>query len=169
MLTPAVGALVGLYDRLRRIGIRHERIGAALRSSRARSLASAVLCASLYALWAALANASHGAARAVRAGVTQAAITFTLTLVVTLLIEALYRLPKHPAASVAASTLGAVIAAATLSLSAHTLMGTPRILRTTAPLLAIGGVCSLCYALNLDRLRKNGSSPPKRGDKAMEE
>jgi hypothetical protein len=115
-------------------------------------MTSAVLGAVLYGSWAVTANGSHGCARALRAGLTQAMLTFTLTLVVTALMEVLHRLPRRPASRVAAAASGAFALATTCSLSVHTLLGTPEILRTAGPLLAIGVVFNVLYALNLERV-----------------
>lgn len=115
----------------------------------------------LYACWAFYANASHGAYLAGRAALAQSLITFTLTLSMTLVLERIHPLASTPSRRVAAATVGGVGAACALSLTLHTLSGTPELLRTMLPPMSIGATYCLLSAIRLERRAQRGLTPAR--------
>ncbi len=129
---------------------------ARLREGRRRSVASACLAFVVYAPWAFFANLGHGSARALRAGCTQGVLSFVLTLTLTQLMEALFRIPRTPWRGFGLALAGAVCVSSLLNVSAHAIAGTPEILRTVAPVLVIGTAFFVSYGLNLVRVSRRG-------------
>jgi hypothetical protein len=123
---------------------------------RARSLASAIAAALLYGAWAFVVNTGHGVPRALRAGLTQALLSFVQTLLMTLLMETLFRLPRRPWVGGVLAASGALVVASTVSVTVHVVAGTPELLQTVAPVLSLGALFFVLYSLNLLRLARGG-------------
>jgi len=130
-----------------------------LRGGRRRGVASACLAFAAYGPWAFFVNLGHGAARALRAGCTQGALSFVLTLTLTQLMERLFLVPRSPWRGFALALGGAVCVSAFLNVTAHALAGTPEIARTVAPVLAIGTAFFVSYGLNLVRVSREARTP----------
>lgn len=111
----------------------------------ARLVLMAVL---LYGGWAAFANHAHGAAAALRAGLTQGVSSGITTLLIGAIIEALHAaLPPRRRALVA--TLVAASHTALLHVALHLAAGTPEILRTVLPSVVLGYAFAGAYAGSL--------------------
>ncbi|MBI5514019.1 MAG: hypothetical protein HY909_09650 [Deltaproteobacteria bacterium] len=121
-------------------------------SANTRRVVSALGAAALYGTWAFHANHGHGLGRAGRAALTQVCTSFLLTVLVVSVVEALFRVPERAWARVALSTAGAVLVTMAVTVTAHTLAGTPELLRTVALSFTLGTALNLGYALNLLRL-----------------
>lgn len=114
-----------------------------------RPLLLGVAAALLYGAWALYANGGAGSGAAVRAALTQAGFSFVATFVLAVVLERLFRAGATPSrgfwlASVGTSTLGAGAVAVT-----HAISGTPRILVTIAPSVAVGTLVYTAYAWGL--------------------
>ncbi|GJO14135.1 hypothetical protein NJB1907f44_38900 [Mycobacterium marinum] len=102
-----------------------------------------------YGTWAALAHYDQDPGVALLAGLTQAALSFTTTLTMVVVLERLFHWPSDPhrgflLAAFAVSTLSA----AWLT-TGHLLMGTPRVLAAIAPSVLIGTALYFLYARTL--------------------
>lgn len=119
--------------------------------------------------WAGLANRAHGLEEVLAAAATQGFASFTVTFLMTLLMEgAARRLGQEPARA-ALVRVGGVAAAGIgfhllYTLGLHLLNGTPELLLTLAPNVAVSVSYSLAYAANLERERRSalpsGAAPP---------
>lgn len=124
----------------------------------ARSLAVATGALILYGSWALLANFDHGWSKAVRAAATQAFASFTITLSMTGLMEALHRTTTAPWSQFTRAASGSIALATSYTLALHWWMGTPQILRTGAPSIIIGSIYSIVYSANLVRESRRSST-----------
>jgi hypothetical protein len=118
----------------------------------------------VYAPWAFIANLGHGTSRALRAGCTQGILSFVCTLTLTQLMEALFRVPRSPWRGFGLALAGAVSASSLLNVTAHAIAGTPEIVRTVAPVLAIGSAFFVSYGLNLVRVARVDSAAAAKGE-----
>lgn len=116
-----------------------------------RSLSMSTGAMLLYGCWAYVANFSHGGAAAWRAALTQGFVSFSITLVLTTLMEGLHRLSSRPLLRFILPAAGAIILGASYSIGMHLYMGTPELFRTVLPVLLIGGTFSVVYSANLLR------------------
>lgn len=119
------------------------------RGSFIRPLISAVGAVLVQGSWALYANWVAGADAATRAGITQAIFSFSATFVMSVILERLFRVGRTPShgfwiAAVGTSTINAVLVSAT-----HWIAGTPRVLATITPSVAIGTVFYTMYAWGL--------------------
>lgn len=119
-----------------------------------RAVASAVAALGLYGGWAFVANLEHGVGRAARAAGAQATSSLLLTLLVSGLMERLFRIPRRPWARVALAVSGSVSTSIALTLGVHLLAGTAELARTVVPVVLGGGAFALAYSLNLLRLTR---------------
>ncbi len=117
--------------------------------SNVRSLITAIASALGYGLWATLCNWPHGRWRALRAGLTQACLSFTATLSMVLLLEWLFRRGRTPLQGFLAASLGTTLIGAAVMCGVHALTGTPNILATIAPSLSIGTIFFVSYSWGL--------------------
>lgn len=126
-----------------------------------RSLARALMMASAagtaYGAWATIANASHGAAAAARAGMAQCAVSFASTFLMVVILERLFVLGRTPDRGFWMAAIGTTAASASLMATTHAFAGTPRILLTIAPLVAVAGSVYTTYALGLRRAALRGA------------
>lgn len=117
-----------------------------LRRPLVRSTALAVGAMVLYGCWAIFANRTYGMAVAVRAGATQAAASFTITLSMNGLMEALRRTARTALGRFFRAVAGGIGLSFVLTLGLHLAMGTPELLETVLPSLTIGSVYSILYS-----------------------
>jgi hypothetical protein len=113
--------------------------------SLSRSLVLAVLGGLSYGAWAAYANAEHGVDAAVRAGVTQGALSFATTFGITVVGDSALRWFRRGAAQLAAVivTTPAMMGAALTTI--HTWSGTPDVVETILPSVIGGTVFATMY------------------------
>lgn len=116
-----------------------------------RAVALATASGTAYGAWAVFANRAHGAAIALRAGAAQCALSFVSTFVMVVLLERLFALGRTPTRGFWLASAGTTAASATLMATTHALAGTPRILVTIAPLVAIAATVYTTYAWGLRR------------------
>jgi hypothetical protein len=99
-----------------------------------------------YGAWAAFAHHRLGTGVALRAGLTQAALSMTTTLVLVLLLERLFRLPSNPVRGFWLAFLGATALATAWFVAGHVVAGTPHIAAAIAPSMIVGTVFNFVYA-----------------------
>ncbi|WP_045859462.1 hypothetical protein [Teredinibacter purpureus] len=119
-----------------------------------RALTSALVIGSFWSAWAAYINADHGSAAQLNAAFAQGSVSFVITFFMTILLETLFSLCRHPYARVIIpifGTMGIVIIVTTF---AHVIMGTPEIINTMAAPCIAGTVYCSVYVFKLTRQRK---------------
>lgn len=121
------------------------------KKSLVRALMMASAAGTAYGAWAVVANASHGAAAAVRAGLAQCAVSFASTFLMVVILERLFALGRTPDRGFWLAAIGTTAASASLMATTHAVAGTPRIVVTIAPLVAVAGFVYTTYALGLRR------------------
>ncbi len=112
----------------------------------ARPLLVALVGGVGYGSWAALVHANHGLGVALRAGLTQAALTFSATLVLSLVLERLFRWPSNPIRGFWLAFLATANLSAAWLTVGHLLMGTPHVLAAIGPSVIIGTAVYFAYA-----------------------
>ena len=128
------------------------------RRSLGRSISSACVASTIYGGWGFFANHSHGTAIAVRVMLAQAAASFAMTFVTTMLIEAiLARLGRRRFAAAQTIVYTFVLCQA-LVLLVHLAVGTPEILRTMAPNLIVGISFTTAYTLGVHRVTSRAAA-----------
>lgn len=116
-----------------------------------RSVVIALGAALLYGGWALWANRGHGWSAASSAAGTQALASFTITLAMTSVMEALCRTTTSRAGQFVRAAGGSIALSVAYTVALHVWMGTPELLETVTPSIAIGSVYSVAYAANLVR------------------
>ncbi len=116
-----------------------------------RSLGLASGAMALYGSWAYLANRSHGSQAAWRAACTQGFVSFTITFLMTALMEGLHRLGSRRLSRFLLPAGGALLFGLFYSIGMHLVMGTPEVAKTVTPILLIAGTYTLLYSANLAR------------------
>ncbi len=130
------------------------------RLERARPVLVALIAGIAYGSWAAFVHRDHGLGLALKAGLTQTALSLTATLVLALLLERLFRWPSNPVRGFWLAYLVTVNLSATWLSVGHLLMGTPHVLAAIAPSVIVGTALYFVYArMLLVRARKT----PDRG------
>lgn len=117
--------------------------------SRRRALATSLLGLSFWGTWAFIANGEHPQERWI-AAMTQGTMSFALSGAVALLAERIWAETRGPWRR-AATVVVPVLLASGLSVSAHLLVGTPRIVATALPPFLVGLVYSRAYVAVLER------------------
>ncbi len=130
------------------------------RRSLGRSLISACYAATIYGGWGFYANYAHGTAIALRVMLAQAAVSFAMTFVTTMLIEALLARLGHRWYGVAQTIVYTFLLCQLAVLLVHLGVGTPEIVRTMAPNLLIGATFTTVYTLGLSRMTRPQATPP---------
>ena len=102
-----------------------------------------------YSAWAMFANSEHATSVWLKAGVTQAVTSFTVTMIITLFARWLYHRFGGDYKGVIGSYLVSFVAVTAMSYSAHWLSGTPDIWQTIAPSMVIGSCYKVTYLLAL--------------------
>ena len=116
-----------------------------------RSLGLALGAMALYGSWAYFANRSHGSSAAWRAAGTQGFVSFTITFLMTALMEGLHRLGSRRRGRFLLPAGGALLFGLTYSVGMHLVMGTPEVAKTVTPILLIAGTYTVLYSANLAR------------------
>jgi hypothetical protein len=129
----------------------HDTLSPAWATPRGRSLGAAAAGVLLNGTWAFAANIDLGVRASLRAGAAQACSSFVLTLTLSLLMEALFRVPASATAGAALAAVGAFCGSAALTVATHALAGTPQLARTVVPVLTVAAVFTSAYSLNLWR------------------
>jgi hypothetical protein len=111
------------------------------RTSRRFNLISAAMAFALWGLWAFWANSDaagqEGSASPLSSGLTQGAGSFVITLLMVRAVTWLYHhLPAHSIRLVLPALITVVVTGSCLA-TAHTLVGTPHIVRTIAPAISV--------------------------------
>lgn len=112
---------------------------------RRASLVVALVAALAYGSWAVLCNLDHGASVAVRAGGTQAVLSFSSTFAMARIADWLFRLGRTPMQGLIIGIVCAVLLMFGLMYGAHAAIGTRSILATIAPSLLVGSVFITLY------------------------
>jgi len=86
-----------------------------------------------------------------RAAATQGFVSFTVTFVITAVMEGVHRRLQSPPAQFLGAAGAAIAIAALYTVALHAWMGTPEIARTVVPVLTLGGCYCLAYSGNLVR------------------
>lgn len=121
-----------------------------------RAALLAMTSSAAYGAWAVLANRAHGAAVALRAGFAQCALSFASTFLMVVILEHLFSLGRTPQRGFWAAAIGTTAASASLMAATHAVAGTPRILATIAPLVAVAASVYTSYAWGLRRAALRG-------------
>jgi len=129
-------------------------------SASGRGLLAATVAMLLQASWAAYANHAHGWQYSVRAAVAQGASSFSMTFLITLVIEALFNLFKaYPAPlKLLLIFVLAVLTMLAMQIGVHLLAGTPELLLTIAPPATLG--TGYCFFYTLGRVYLGKSRKP---------
>lgn len=122
-----------------------------------RSVVSALLGFLAYGGWAFYVNYMHGLEAATKAAFTQGSYSFTVTLVMTLLMEYLFRLLSHPTLRFFATFFGTCAILYSTSWGVNALAGTPEIFMTILPGIIIGTIYTFGYTLSLARLQSSAA------------
>jgi hypothetical protein len=111
-----------------------------LSSASDRGLLAATAAMLLQATWAAYANYAHGWQYSARAAVAQGASSFSMTFLITLVIEALFNLFKaYPAPlKLLLIFVLAILTMLAMQIGVHLLAGTPELFLTIAPPATLG-------------------------------
>jgi hypothetical protein len=134
------------------------------RLERARPVLIALSAGIAYGCWASFVHGDNGLGVALRAGLTQAALSLTATLVMALLLERLFRLPSNPVRGFWLAFLVTVNLSAAWLTVGHLLMGTPHVLAAMAPSVIVGTALYFVYArMLLIRARKAPDRGVRRG------
>lgn len=120
-----------------------------------RSIVSGLFGFAAYGGWAFYVNYAHGLDAAAKAAFTQGSYSFTVTLVMTLLMEYLFRLLANPMLRFCATFFGTCALLYSTSWGVNVLAGTPEIFMTILPGIIIGTVYTFIYTLSLVRLQAN--------------
>ena len=118
-----------------------------------RSIVSGLFGFLAYGGWAFYVNYAHGLDAATKAAFTQGSYSFIVTLVMTLLMEYLFRLLSNPGLRFCVTFFGTCAVLYSSSWGVNVLAGTPEILMTILPGVVIGTVYTFVYTLSLARLQ----------------
>jgi len=116
---------------------------------RTRILIPAIGAAIVYGSWALYANWDHGLSSAVKASLTQAAMSFFFTAFISSLIEYLFTLSQRLLFRFLLPVFGASALTSSLLVLAHVMVGTPEIVRTILPSIVIGFIYGVGYTILL--------------------
>ena len=121
-----------------------------------RSLLAATAGFVVYGSWGFFVNYAHGLTVALKAGITQGSYSFTLTLIMSLIMEGLFQLSERPKVKFSLTFFIPCLLIYSTAWSIHTLAGTPEILLTILPGATISTLYTLYtlfYTLTLFRLQ----------------
>jgi hypothetical protein len=116
-----------------------------------RAAVFGVLAALFWGGWAFYVNAGAGVLVAARSAAAQALVSFTVTLAMSLVVERLFRAGRTPWQGFWIGSLGTVSINVGAITTVHALAGTPRILATAGPSIALGSTFVTVYAWGLMR------------------
>lgn len=127
----------------------------ALRESKQlRSGLSAFIAFVGYGGWAYIANISHGADMATRSALVQGSYSFTITLILSLLIEYLFSFGAKKLSQVFLTCFLTCLMLYVSSWGINYIARTPNIIMTILPGAIIGTVYTIAYCLTLYRLQR---------------
>ncbi|CDM77472.1 hypothetical protein DSM43518_03586 [Mycobacterium marinum] len=131
---------------------------------RPHPLLIALLAGAGYGSWAAFAHCRLGADVAVRAGLTQFALSTTATLLLAMALKGLFRRPSNPEYGFWLAFLGTwVLGTAWLAIG-HALVGTPHAAVAIAPSVVVGATACFAYARTLlSHARRTDVQEPSTG------
>lgn len=116
----------------------------------------------LWGGWVLVANWGHGPSAAVAAGLTQGLVSLTVTSVMTVTLELVSRACAGTLAKLLWPTAASVLLHALYTLTAHWLAGTPALVASVAPVIALGGVgFSLAYSAALLHISRPDARIPR--------
>ncbi len=125
-----------------------------------RSVLMGLAAMAIYGGWAYLANRSYGLAIAMKAAATQSFVSFTVTFLITFLMEALHRRASSRLGRFVAPAGGAISFTVAYTVLMHIGMDTPELLDTVLPILIFGSLYCLIYSANLVRESSTGPAVP---------
>lgn len=99
-----------------------------------------------YGCWAAFAHYRSGLGVALHAGLTQAVLSLSATLVLALTLERLFRWPRNPVRGFWIAAVGNSMLTASWLVTGHLVAGTSDIAVTIAPSLIVGIVSNFVYS-----------------------
>lgn len=107
-----------------------------------------------YGAWAYYANRTHGWKEATQASLTQAVVSLTITFLVTMTIELVSQCYQSNVLAIALSAGSAIVLVGAYTVTFHTLLGTPEVLATIAPVFLMGSIYCISYAIGVRSLRQ---------------
>ncbi len=122
------------------------------RSSKARSLLSALAGFIAYGGWAFVANMAHGVEASLKAAATQGSFSFVLTLAMNLIMEWLFQLSHRPRWQAAITICSTCLMVYCASWGINYLAGTPEIFMTVLPGWIFSTIYICMYTATLFRL-----------------
>lgn len=108
-----------------------------------------------YGSWAVWVNHSHGWGDAITAGLTQGSYSFSITLVLAIVVEYLFQHLAHIPLRSLWVFLVAALLLATTSFGVNYLTGTPEIIWTVLPGLMVSLTYTVIYIFALNKITKN--------------
>ncbi len=125
-----------------------------------RPMLVSLVAGAWYGSWAAFVHLSFGPAVALHAGLTQAALSVTATLVLALVLEYLFRWHSNPVHGFWFASVGTSVLGAAWLVVGHALAGTPQIAVAIAPSVTIGTVFLFAYARALLKHARRDAALP---------
>ena len=123
-----------------------------------RSIASATAAFLFYGGWAFLVNSMHGSMIALKAACVQGGYSFTLTFVMTVLVEGLFRVVSKLSVSAALVNWATIVLTCvivfTTSWMVNVVAGTPEIFKTVVLGYIIGGIYTVTYVFGLAKAQQ---------------
>lgn len=120
-----------------------------------RSIISAFAGLIVYGGWAYMVNFMHGIPAAVKAACVQGGYSFTLTFIMTMLIELLYRVASRISRSEIVTNTMTIVSTCAVIFSTswwvNVMAGTPEIFNTVILGYVVGGVYTAYYVLSLSK------------------
>lgn len=123
-----------------------------------RSALSALVALVFYGAWAAWANRMHDTSMILRASATQGLYSAGVTLIMTSMVEGLFRGPARRFLRLARAVAVTVLVLVASSTAVHWLVGTEEILMTVLPSWIFGSLYAFAYALGLFRAETRSMS-----------
>jgi len=124
------------------------------RSKTLRGLLAGTAGFVIYGSWAFYINFDHGLAAALKAGATQGSYSFTLTLIMSFIMEWLFQLSDQPKVKFSLTFFITCLLIYSTSWSINALAGTPEIFLTILPGATISTLYTLSYTLTLFKLHR---------------
>ncbi len=128
-------------------------------AERARPVLVALVAGGSYGSWAGFAQHRLGFHAALRAGLTQVALSLTATLALALVLERLFRWQSKPLRGFWFAAGGTSMPGTAWLVVGHALAGTPHIAMTITPPMILGAVFSFGYARTLFVRYTRGNLP----------
>lgn len=123
------------------------------RSKTLRGLLAGTAGFVIYGGWAFFINFDHGLPAALKAGATQGSYSFTLTLIMSFIMEWLFQLSDQPKVKFSLTFFITCLLIYSTSWSINALAGTPEIFLTILPGATFSTIYTLSYTLTLFKLQ----------------